>query len=85
MAPELWVGLVAKPDGARPIEMFFAVRKDGPASITLPVLQPIRGRVVGSDGKPVPDVAVGRWIAFASDGAAEMLSFFNGALAAHGL
>jgi hypothetical protein len=44
MAPELWVRLVAKPDGARPIETLFAVRKDGPASITLPVLQPIRGR-----------------------------------------
>ncbi len=81
MAPELWVGLSANPDGARPIKMLFAVRKNGPASITLPVLQPIRGRVLNPDGKPAPDVAVGRWITFGSDGTGEMLPFFNGALA----
>ena len=55
--------------------------KDGPASITLPVLPPVRGRVVDVDGKPMPDVKVGRWITFGADGAGEMLTFFNGALA----
>jgi len=81
MAPELWVGLSVKPEGARPIEMLFAVRKDGPASITLPVVPPIQGRVLDRDGKPAPDVAVGRWITFGSDGVGEMLSFFGGAQA----
>ena len=71
-------GTVWKPEGARPIEMLLAVRKDGPASITLPVVPPIRGRVVDRDGKPVPDIAVGRWISFGSDGVGEVVPYFSG-------
>ena len=81
MAPDIWVILSVKPAGARPIEMLFAVRKDGPASISLPVVSPIRGRVLDPDGKPIPDVAVGRWITLGSDESGEMLPFFSGAQA----
>ena len=79
MAPELWVSVETKPPGARPVETILNIRKDGPASITLPVLAPIKGRVLDQDGKPVPDVAVGRWINFRADGTKKMLTFFNGA------
>src|SRR4029077_10320634 len=53
-----------------------------PASITLPVLPAIRGRVLDPQGRPVPDAAVGRWLTFDTDGTGEMLAFVGGALAA---
>jgi hypothetical protein len=59
MAPEIWIGLTAKPEGARPIEATIAVTEDGPGSIALPVLTPYQGRVLDPEGRPVPDVTVG--------------------------
>ena len=52
-------------------------------SISLPVLPAIRGRVIDTEGRPVPDAAVGRWLTFDADGTGEMLPFFDGAVAAH--
>jgi hypothetical protein len=41
----------------------------------------IRGRVIDTEGRPVPDAAVGRWLTFDVDGTGEMLRFFGGAVA----
>jgi thiol-disulfide isomerase/thioredoxin len=81
MAVDSWLELSADPDGARPVQGSLAVSKDGLDSITLPVLPPYRGRVLDPQGRPVPDVAVGRWITFDPDGSGEMLPFLGGAKA----
>jgi thiol-disulfide isomerase/thioredoxin len=74
MAPGMPIGLSARPEGARPIRTYLGVMEDEPAAITLPVLPPIRGRVLDPEGRPVPDVAVGRTIDFGPDGRGQMLS-----------
>ena len=56
--------LSTEPKGARPIEAYLAGTKDDPATITLPVLPPIRGRVLDPEGRPVPNAAVGRLAGF---------------------
>lgn len=81
MARDLGMKLSAEPKGARPIEAFFNGGKDDPASISLPVLPPIRGRVIDTEGRPVPNTAVGRWLTFDADGTGEMLRFSDGAVA----
>ena len=81
MARDLWMELSAEPKDARPIEAFFNGGKDVPASISLPVLPPIRGRVIDTEGRSVPNTAVGRWLTFDADGTGEMLRFFDGAVA----
>jgi hypothetical protein len=81
MAPAIWITLAAEPEDARPVEAPIAVTKDGPKTITLPVLPPCRGRVVDPEGRPVPDIAVGRWVTFDAQGAGEMLPFFGDATA----
>jgi thiol-disulfide isomerase/thioredoxin len=81
MARGLGMRLSAEPKGARPIEAFFNGGKDDPASISLPVLPPIRGRVIDTEGRPVPNTAVGRWLRFDAGGTGEMLRFFDGAVA----
>jgi thiol-disulfide isomerase/thioredoxin len=63
MEEEMGVGLTVSPKGARPIMVSLGGMKDVPASITLPVLPPIQGRVLDPAGRPVPDVAVGRLLA----------------------
>jgi thiol-disulfide isomerase/thioredoxin len=63
MEEEMGVGLTASPKGARPIMVSLGGMKDVPASITLPVLPPIQGRVLDPVGRPVSDVAVGRLLA----------------------
>lgn len=78
MAPEIWISLSAEPDGARPSEAVLGVTRDGPSRVTLPVLPPLRGRVSDPEGRPVPDVAIGRWVSFGSDGAGRMLPFYGG-------
>jgi len=77
----LGMRLSTEPKDARPIEAYLAGTKDDPASITLPVLPAIRGRVLEPEGRPVPNAAVGRWLTFEADGTGEMLPFFGGALA----
>jgi len=81
MAHDLPMQLLAEPKDARPIKAFFNGVKDVPTSISLPVLPAIRGRVIDTDGRPVPDVAVGRWLAFDADGTGEMLLLEPGAAA----
>ena len=81
MAQNQWMVLSAKPKDARPIEAHFNGGKDDPTSISLPVLPTIRGRVIDTEGRPVPDTAVGRWLTFDTDGTGEMLRFFDGAVA----
>jgi hypothetical protein len=81
MAHNLWMVLSAKPKDARPIKAHFNGGKDDPTSISLPVLPAIRGRVIDTEGRPVPDAAVGRWLTFDTDGTGEMLQFFDGAVA----
>jgi thiol-disulfide isomerase/thioredoxin len=73
--------LSAAPKGARPIDAYLAGTKDDPASITLPVLPAIRGRVLDPQGSPVPNTAVGWHLNFLADGSGEMLPSFGGALA----
>jgi thiol-disulfide isomerase/thioredoxin len=77
----MWMHLSARPEGARPIEVGFGAVADAPASVTLPVLPPIRGRVLDPEGRPVAGVAVGRWLAAGGNGPGEMLPFFDGAKA----
>lgn len=75
------MNLTAEPKGLRPIVAYFRGTNDEPTSITLPVLPPIRGRVIDSQGWPVPEVAVGRWLSFDADGTGEMSPFFGFGLA----
>jgi len=77
----LRVRLSTEPRNGRPIEAYFAGTKEDPASITLPVLPAIQGRVLDPEGWPVPNAAVGWHLSFESDGTGEMLPFFGGALA----
>jgi thiol-disulfide isomerase/thioredoxin len=81
MAHGMLLRLSAQPKDARPIQAVLDVTRDGPPSITLPVLPPIRGRVLDPEGRPVPDAAVGRWLTFGDDGVGEMLRFPDGAVA----
>ena len=81
MARNFGMSLSTTPRNARPIEAYFSGAKDDPPSVTLPVLPPIRGRVIDPEGRPVPDAAVGRWLTFDSDGTGEMLRFFGGSIA----
>ena len=37
--------------------------------------------MIDTEGRPVPDAAVGRWLTFDADGTGEMLRFFDGAVA----
>jgi thiol-disulfide isomerase/thioredoxin len=82
MAPKMPIALAVKPKGARPIDTNLGVTQDEPASITLPVLPPIRGRVLDPDGRPVPDVAVGYQIGSGPDGEGKMWPFAGGVRAA---
>jgi thiol-disulfide isomerase/thioredoxin len=52
----------AMPPGARPVTVTLTNTPDGPGSITLPVLAPIRGRVHDAEGRPLPGITVGRSI-----------------------
>jgi thiol-disulfide isomerase/thioredoxin len=79
--PELGMGVIVHPEGAVPVETYIGSTADDPASITLPVLPALRGRVLDPEGQPVPDVTIGRWITFDTDGAGEMLPFPDGARA----
>jgi thiol-disulfide isomerase/thioredoxin len=81
MAHNLSMVLSAKPKDARPIEAHFNGGKDDPTSTSLPVLPAIRGHVIDTEGRPVPDAAVGQWLTFDTDGTGEMLRFFDGAVA----
>ena len=81
MAPEVGIELTAKPQGARPIWADFGGDREDRTSVTLPVLPPIRGRVLDPAGQPVPGVAVGRWVSFQDDGTktvGEMNPFLRG-------
>ena len=53
----------AKPPGARPINLTLLNGKDDPATIKLPVLEPIRGRVHDAAGRPLSGVSIGRLFA----------------------
>ena len=81
MARGLGMRLSAEPKDARPIEAFFGGGRDDPTSISLPVLPVIRGRVIDTAGRPVPDAAVGRWLTFGADGIGEMNRLPEGAVA----
>ncbi len=82
MARDQSMSLSIEPRDARPVVAYLAGTKDDPPSITLPVLPAIRGRVIDSEGRPVPNAAVGRWLIVGTDGSGEMLPFFGGAIAA---
>jgi len=62
MAPDMGTELSARPAGARPTITSLGMTNDEPPSVTLPVLPPIRGRVVDVDGRPVSGVAIGQMI-----------------------
>lgn len=65
MAPEIFVELNARPEGARPIKASINVTEAGPGLIVLPILPPYRGRVLDPEGRPVPNVIVGNgWITY---------------------
>jgi thiol-disulfide isomerase/thioredoxin len=80
LAPRFRATLLAAPQAARPIEVNLSGTDDEPTSITLPVVPPITGRVLDHEGRPVPGVALGRWITFWDDGG-EALPFLDGATA----
>ena len=80
-APDVGMTLAINPSGSCSVEPYLSGTKDDPSSITLPILPPIRGCVVDTAGRPVANVAVGRWMAFAEDGIGEMLAFSDGASA----
>lgn len=77
MAPELLLSVSARPDGARPIETSLEMLADGPDEIKVPVLPPYRGRVVDPQGRPVADVAIGRWLSFGDDGEGDVSGFLG--------
>ena len=62
--------LSAEPKEARPILAALTGSKEGPTSITLPVLPAYHGRVLDPEGRPAAGVQVGQSISFA-DGAQE--------------
>ncbi|MGO9922291.1 MAG: redoxin domain-containing protein [Isosphaeraceae bacterium] len=76
MARYVGMRLSTEPKDARPIEARLS-GTNNPASITLPVLPAIRGRVLDHQGWPVANAAVGRWLTFDSDGTGEMLPFLE--------
>lgn len=78
MAPEIWIGLTAKPEGARPIKATIAVTEGSPGSIRLPVVPPYRGRVLDPEGRPVPNAVVGSgWITKGEHGEWRMGPFYR--------
>jgi len=82
MARDQPMSLSIEPKSGRPVVAYLAGTKDDPPTITLQVLPAIRGRVIDSEGRPVPNAAVGRWLIVGTDGSGEMLPFFGGAIAA---
>ena len=74
MAPGMPIGLSVKPEGARPIITYLGAEPDEPDAITLPILAPIRGRVVDPGGRPVADAAVGGVISFGIGGEGTMFA-----------
>jgi thiol-disulfide isomerase/thioredoxin len=79
MAQEYWVGLKARPEGARPIKADVNVTPQSPDVVTLPVLPPYRGRVLDSEGRPAPGVKIGgnAWVSIGSDGEKDMGPFYR--------
>jgi thiol-disulfide isomerase/thioredoxin len=55
--------LQVRPAGARSIITTLMNGKDDPTALTIPLLPPILGRVHDTEGRPLPGVTVGRWIA----------------------
>jgi thiol-disulfide isomerase/thioredoxin len=79
MARGMPIGLTAKPAGARPIITYLGEMEDEPATVTLPVLPAIQGRVIDREGRPVPDAVVGNQIGFGPEGEGRMWPFpFSG-------
>ena len=78
MARSVPMVLATRPRNARPVKAFLnnGVRVTR-QSVTLPILPAIRGRVVDTDGRAVPNAAVGRWLTFSDDRIGEMLKFFS--------
>ncbi len=56
--------LMAKPAGARPIVTILMNAKNDPTAIAIRLLEPIRGRVNDAEGRPLPQITVGRSITF---------------------
>ena len=72
MAPGMPVGLDIRPPGARAIHTMLVGAEDEPASIPVPVLSPIRGRVLDAEGRPAAGVNVGDLIQFGPEGRGQM-------------
>ena len=77
MAIDQGCTLLGKPEGARPIDVYLANLKNDPAAVTVTLLPPIRGRVRDPDGRPLPDVVVGRMI-YGENDRMKMLPHFLG-------
>ena len=56
--------LMAKPAVHRPIVTLLMNAKNDPTAIDIRLLEPIRGHVHDEDGRPLPQITVGRSITF---------------------